>query len=97
KAKFHPDDLERMWSCVGHALDPKTDGRYDVEYRVKQADGSWRWLSAWGAVEFEGEGADRKPVAIVGASRDLTEQKQAEELQQLLLNESNHRIKNTFA
>ena len=34
------------------------DGRYDVEYRVKQLDGSWRWLSAWGLVEFEGEGAE---------------------------------------
>ena len=36
-------------------------------------------------------------MAIVGASRDLTELKQAEELQRLLLNELNHRIKNTLA
>jgi hypothetical protein len=36
------------------ALDARGDGRYDVEYRVKQLDGSWRWLSAWGFVEFEG-------------------------------------------
>lgn len=97
KAKFHPDDLELMWSRVAKAIDPKGDGRYDVEYRVKQLDGSWRWLSAWGLVEFEGSGPKRKPVAIVGASRDLTEQKQAEELQQLLLNELNHRVKNTLA
>jgi two-component sensor histidine kinase len=34
-------------------------------------------------------------VAIAGASRDITERKQAEELQRLLLNELNHRIKNT--
>ena len=97
KAKFHPDDLELMWSRVAKALDPEGDGRYDVEYRVKQLDGSWRWLSAWGLVEFEGEGPERKPVAIAGASRDLTELKQAEELQRLLLNELNHRIKNTLA
>lgn len=97
KAKFHPDDLENMWSRVGQALDPKGDGRYEVEYRVRQIDGSWRWLSAWGLVEFEGEGAERKPVAIAGASRDLTERKRAEELQRLLLNELNHRVKNTLA
>src|SRR5262249_16929070 len=72
-------------------------GRYEVEYRVKQLDGSWRWLSAWGLVEFEGQGADRKPVAIAGASRDLTELKRAEELQQLLVNELNHRVKNSLA
>ena len=56
KSKFHPDDLELMWSRVAKALDPRSDGRYDVEYRVKQPDGSWRWLSAWGLVEFEGDG-----------------------------------------
>ncbi len=96
KSKFHADDLELMWTRVAKALDPQGDGRYDVEYRVKQIDGSWRWLSAWGLVEFEGEGRERKPVAIAGASKDLTERKQAEELQRLLLNELNHRVKNTL-
>ena len=97
KAKFHSDDMEIMWSRVANALDPKGSGRYDAEYRVRQLDGSWRWLSAWGLVEFEGNGVERKPVAIAGASRDLTKQKQAEEMQALLLNELNHRIKNTLA
>jgi two-component sensor histidine kinase len=86
-----------MWARVAKALDPDGDGHYDVEYRVKQLDGGWRWLSAWGLVEFEGDGPERKPVAIVGASRDLTKLKQAEELQRLLLNELNHRVKNTLA
>jgi two-component sensor histidine kinase/PAS domain-containing protein len=97
KSKFHPDDLELMWARVAEALDPASDGRYDVEYRVRQLDGSWRWLSAWGLVEFEGEGFDRKPVAIAGASRDLTQRKQAEGQQRLLLDELNHRVKNTLA
>jgi hypothetical protein len=57
-----------MWARVTKALDPEGDGRYDVEYRVKQPDGSWRWLSAWGLVEFEGDGAKRKAVAISSAS-----------------------------
>jgi two-component sensor histidine kinase len=89
--------MELMWTRVAKALDPEGDGRYDVEYRVKQLDGSWRWLSAWGLVEFEGQGAERKPVAIAGASRDLSERKHAEELQRLLTNELNHRVKNTLA
>ena len=96
KDKFHPDDLELMWARVAKACDPTGDGRYDVEYRVKQLDGSWRWLSAWGQVEFEGEGEERRPVAITGASRDLTALKRAEELQQLLVNELNHRVKNSL-
>src|SRR6185312_8424587 len=97
KAKFHPDDSERMWSSVAKACDPKGDGRYDVEYRVKQPDGSWRWLSAWGFVEFEGEGEARRPLAITGASRDITERVKAGEAQKLLINELNHRVKNTLA
>jgi PAS domain S-box-containing protein len=97
KAKFHPDDMAPMWSKVAKALDPQGDGRYDVEYRVKQRDGRWRWLSAWGLVEFEGKGAERKAVAIAGASRDLSQVKQHEESQRLLLNELNHRVKNSLA
>jgi PAS domain S-box-containing protein len=97
KSMVHPDDLEIMWSRVAKALDPPGDGRYEAEYRIKQLDGSWRWLSAWGFVEFDGDGPERKPVAITGASRDLTEQKQAEELQRLLLDELKHRVKNTVA
>ena len=97
KDKFHPNDLQLMWSRVAHALDPQGDGRYDIEYRVKQLDGSWRWLSAWGTVEFDGAGPARKPVAISGASRDLSDLKKTEELQRLLVNELSHRLKNTLA
>ena len=97
RSKFHPDDLELMWSRVAAALEPLGDGRYDAEYRVRQPDGSWRWLSAWGLVEFDKDGPGRKAIAITGASKDLTERKDAEALQQLLLNELNHRVKNTLA
>lgn len=97
KSKFHRDDLDHMWKRVARALDPQGDGRYEAEYRVRLADGGWRWLSAWGIAEFEGEGAERKPIAIAGASRDLTERKRTEELQRLLNDELNHRVKNTLA
>ena len=95
--KFHADDMDLMWSRVAKAVDPDGDGLYDVEYRVKQLDGSWKWLSAWGYVEFEGEGEDRKPVAITGASRDISELVQATDAQKLLINELNHRVKNMLA
>jgi PAS domain S-box-containing protein len=97
KERFHPDDLEGMWTKVQIALDPAGDGRYDAEYRVKQPDGSWRWVSAWGLAEFEGSGSERKAVAITGASRDLTERKEVERLQSLLVHELNHRMRNTLA
>jgi two-component sensor histidine kinase len=97
KHKFHPDDMDHMWAQVAKAVDVNGGGLYDVEYRVKQLDGSWRWLSAWGYVEFEGEGETRKPVAITGASRDINEMVQATDAQKLLINELNHRVKNMLA
>jgi PAS domain S-box-containing protein len=97
KRMIHPDDVGMMWTAVSIALDPSGEGRYDVEYRVRQPDGSWRWVSAWGLVEFEGVGPVRRPVAIAGASRDITDIKRAEERLRLLINELNHRVKNTLA
>ena len=97
KEKFHADDMDLMWSRVAKAVDPAGDGLYDVEYRVKQLDGTWKWLSAWGYVEFEGEGDNRKPVAITGASRDISELIHANDAQRVLINELNHRVKNTLA
>jgi PAS domain S-box-containing protein len=97
REKFHPDDLERMWARVARAVDPAGDGRYEVEYRVRQPDGSWRWLSAWGLVEFEGQGEARQAVAIAGASRDLTERNRADEMRRLLVKELQHRVKNSLA
>jgi two-component sensor histidine kinase len=97
KRMIHPDDLGMMWTAVGIAVDPMGEGRYDVEYRVRQLDGSWRWVSCWGLVEFEGVGPVRRPVAIAGASRDITDIKRAEERLRLLINELNHRVKNTLA
>lgn len=97
KRMIHPDDLAMMWTAVGIAVDPNGEGRYDVEYRVRQLDDSWRWVSAWGIVEFEGVGPARRPVAIAGASRDITAIKRAEERLRFLINELNHRVKNTLA
>ena len=31
KDMIHPDDMETMWARVAKALDPKGDGRYEVD------------------------------------------------------------------
>jgi hypothetical protein len=35
-------------------------------------DLDFTYSSAWGLAEFEGDGQERKPVAVAEASRDLT-------------------------
>ena len=76
---MHEDDIPVMWKAVRKATDPLGDGRYQCEYRVRQPDGHWRWLSAWAQVEFEGDGATRRAVRMIGSTRDITAGKLAEQ------------------
>lgn len=94
---LHPDDMEPMWRAIERASDPDGDGRYETDYRVLQPDGGWRWLRAWGRAEFELRDGRRRAVRIVGASRDVTAQKTAERHRELLVDELNHRVKNTLS
>ncbi len=75
---LHPDDVPAMWLSVQRAADPHGDGKYFAEYRVKVLGGSWRWLSIWGLMEFEGDGVHRKATVLTGASRDITDRKRSE-------------------
>jgi len=79
--RVHVDDREKIHEAVRRAHDPTGDGLYDVEHRLVLPDGSVRWTSTRSQTFFEGEGAARRPVRTVGAVRDITEQKQAEEEQ----------------
>jgi PAS domain S-box-containing protein len=74
---LHPDDIPPMLAALHRAADPSGDGRYQIEYRIMQPDGSVCWLNAWGLVDFEGQGAQRRAVRLTGASRDITWEKQA--------------------
>jgi PAS domain S-box-containing protein len=82
--RIHVDDRERIREAVRRTHDPASDGLFDVENRLVLPDGSIRWTSTRAQTFFEGEGAGRRPVRTVGAVRDITEQKQAEEEQKKL-------------
>ena len=44
----------------------------------RQPGGTYRWLSAWAQVTFEGEGPHRRAVRMVGSTRDVTESRTRE-------------------
>jgi PAS domain S-box-containing protein len=82
-AGIHPDDRERTDEVVQQALDPETDGGFDVEYRtVGLRDGIERWVSARGQAFFDASG---RAVRFIGTVLDITERKRAEEERDLLL------------
>ena len=92
-ACVHPEDRERAEVAVQKCF---TDGTpFEIEYRILRADsGEERWLRSNGSVIRDTIGAETR---FVGVSFDITEKKQAEAHQQLLIDELNHRVKNTLA
>jgi PAS domain S-box-containing protein len=68
---------------------------FTLEYRFHRADtGEERWLHSYGN---RIDGRSGEPARFVGVSFDITTAKRAEQHQRLLINELNHRVKNTLA
>lgn len=78
-AMVHPDDRGRVIDVLDRALDPRIAAPYDIKYRCIRPDGEVRWVHSVGRVIFEGQGDDRRAVRLVGALRDVTASRQAEE------------------
>jgi PAS domain S-box-containing protein len=76
----HPDDADRGWAAVRHAL--ATGEPFSAEYRLVQADGSSRWAMAQGRCELA---ADGSPLRFPGVTFDITQRKEAEARQAALL------------
>jgi PAS domain S-box-containing protein len=65
-----------------------------IEEKVTFPDGSMAWWHSSKAPLRDGAGA---VIGLVGSSVDITERRRAEEHRLLLVNELNHRVKNTLA
>src|SRR5438874_10790420 len=70
----HPEDRQLVRQLVENSL--TTEKEIDAEYRIKLGDGSVRWVTRRGSVEF---GDDGKPVCERGVLMDITERKLAEQ------------------
>jgi PAS domain S-box-containing protein len=89
---LHPEDAEpvsRAWA------EARAHGRdYEIECRYRRSDGAHRWYMAR-AMPLKDEAG--RITAWVGSSTDVHEHVVAEAQQTLLINELNHRVKNTLA
>ena len=90
---IHPQDRDGMLAAMEEAI--RTGAEYDVEYRVIFPRGEVRWVHARGRTAQSADHGGARRMA--GVSLDVTERRRAEERQRLLLNELNHRVKNTLA
>jgi PAS domain S-box-containing protein len=86
------DDYARTTGMLRQKLAAGGNTRYDV--RVRNSNGEWLyWEINSGLIQ----GPDGQAVGLHVVGRDVTDRKRAEERQQLLINELNHRVKNTLA
>jgi PAS domain S-box-containing protein len=88
----HHEDREAVRSAFLAAHTKRKAFR--LEFRLRRHDGEYRWAIDAAAPRF---GEHREFLGYIGSLIDITERKQAEETQQLLVNELHHRIKNTLA
>ncbi len=92
--RLHPQDRKRAEDDLKDAV--AGDARnYQAEYRIiRPSDGAVRWIEAVARIERDEAGTAER---LVGAHLDITERKEAETQQRLLMQELSHRVKNSLA
>lgn len=88
----HPADRDALCAEVDRAIRERAN--LIKEFRIVRPDGTVRWISDKARAFYDGDG---RPLYLTGACRDVTEQKQDEQHQRLLVAELSHRVKNTLA
>lgn len=86
---IHPDDLEIKLKKL-EAFRTGVIPAYEIEYRMRHKDGSWRWILARGDLVKDNQG---QPVKIRGSHVDITERKRTENEILRLNNSLEERVK----
>src|SRR6266403_2361619 len=92
QALLHPDDVDELRKAIAQFAKGVTS--YEAEFRIKRPDGDIRWCVGTAAATVDNGG---RVVRVSGVTIDITERKQAEERQDLLAREVDHRAKNALA
>lgn len=92
RAAIDPDALPALMEGWTKAI--ATGEPFEMVFPIRAADGSYRPFLSRAQPLKDDQG---RVLRWVGTNTDISEQKQAEERLELLLNELNHRVKNTLA
>jgi two-component system CheB/CheR fusion protein len=91
-ALLNDDDRNSLRRDIEDGLNPALDRRSQhISYRVKRPDGTMIWVEAHASFSLD------SAAKVVGTIQDITDRKRAQERQELLLHELNHRVKNSLA
>lgn len=89
---FHPDDQARAWTKWRHSL--ATGAPYEIEYRLRDAQGGYRWTLGRALPIREENGAITR---WFGTCTDIHDAKLLLQQRELISHELSHRIKNIFS
>jgi PAS domain S-box-containing protein len=92
QALLHPDDASALRQAIAQFSKGVTS--YETEFRIVRPDGEVRWCVGTAAATLDKGG---RVVRVSGVTVDITERKRAEERQNLLTREVDHRAKNALA
>jgi two-component sensor histidine kinase len=92
QALLHPDDVDELRDAM--AQFNKGTKSYEAEFRIIRPDGEIRWCVGTAAATVDKGG---RVIRVSGVTVDITERKRAEERQNLLTREVDHRAKNALA
>jgi PAS domain S-box-containing protein len=93
RSRYHAGEQERLQELWSAAL-ARGDRFFEAEYRYVWPNGDVRWLMLRAEIILA---EAKSPERVIGVVLDITERKRAESRQDLLINELNHRVKNTLA
>jgi two-component sensor histidine kinase/DNA-binding response OmpR family regulator len=92
KALLFPDDVKQLSRVIGRFSNGlKT---YETEFRLRRPSGEVRWCIGSAAASLDG---NDRVIRVSGVTIDITERKRAEQRQNLLSREVDHRGKNALA
>jgi PAS domain S-box-containing protein len=91
-ARAQVSDRAPLQREMDRAIENHTD--LESEFGVVTPEGELRWILVRGRADYDAAGRARR---MSGVSLDVTSRKRADEQQRLLLDELNHRVKNTLA
>jgi PAS domain S-box-containing protein len=92
QALLHPEDVDQLRKAIAEFN--KGTRAYETEFRIVRPDGEVRWCVGTAAASADDNG---RVVRVSGVTVDITERKRAEERQNLLAREVDHRAKNALA
>jgi PAS domain S-box-containing protein len=69
----HPDDVERCIRTYAPAFEARAP--FQMEYRLRRADGAYRWVLDWAVPRYESDG---RFLGYNGATLDITDRKEME-------------------